>query len=116
MKNMIRTHLTAAERQAIEDLVAQIEDKLAGKTVVLTEEERKQYGAINEQNKLFVNKVRDYRQSNPAMSAPDVDWDEFELDYQSRHLWSASATASTDCLTRYTAPEFCTTTTCIRTA
>jgi hypothetical protein len=50
----------------------------------LSEEERVKYGSINEQNKLLVNKVRAYRQNQPNMSTPDVDWDEFESDYQTR--------------------------------
>lgn len=86
MKNMIQAHLTAAERTAIDGLITQLEAALAGKLTALTEEERSRYGSINEQNKLLVNKVHDYAASNPAMSAPEVDWTEFEADYQSRRF------------------------------
>lgn len=45
---------------------------------------------MNETNKLMVNKVRDYRTSQPALSNPDVDWVEFEKDYQTRVLVEAA--------------------------
>jgi hypothetical protein len=84
MKNIIKTQLALPERTQISDLIAELEGVLAGKLAALTEEERVRYGSVNEQNKLLVNKVRDYRQNSPQMSTPDVDWTEFESDYQSR--------------------------------
>lgn len=84
MKNIIKTQFTKQERDTIKDLVAQLEAAVAGKLSALTEEERSRYGSVNEQNKLLVNKTRDFRQNQPAMSSPDIDWDEFESDYESR--------------------------------
>ena len=84
MKNMIESLLTQADRDKIDGFIAQIEGILAGKLAALTEEERSRFGAINEQNKLLVNKVREHNQNTPAMSSPDVDWTEFESDYQAR--------------------------------
>ena len=84
MKNIIKTQFTPAERTAIKDLVAQLEAAVAGKLSALTEEERSRYGSVNEQNKLLVNKVRDFHEDTPAMSSPDVNWDEFDSDYESR--------------------------------
>lgn len=84
MKNIIQTQLDAATRVAVEKAINDLEAALAGKTATLTEDERRRYGSINEQNKLIVNKARDYRQSQPNLSSPDVNWDEFEDDYQSR--------------------------------
>lgn len=55
-------------------------------TITLTPDERSSYGSVNEQNKLLVNKVWDYRQSSPNLSLPDLDWTEFEMDYESRIL------------------------------
>ena len=91
MKNMIRTHLTAAEQTTIDNLITQLETALEGKLAALGEDERRQYGSINEQNKLLVNKVRDYSKNSPAMSAPEVDWTEFEADYQSRQFLESRA-------------------------
>jgi hypothetical protein len=84
MNNLIETQFTQSERDAIINLIKDLEAALNGKTAALTEEERVRYGSINEQNKLFVNKVRDYHTNSPTMSAPEVDWTEFETDYQSR--------------------------------
>lgn len=84
MKNIIESQLTETDRTAIDDLITQLETALAGKLAALTEEERVRYGSINEQNKLLVNKVRDYRQNSSNMSSPDVNWFEFESDYQTR--------------------------------
>jgi N-acetyl-anhydromuramyl-L-alanine amidase AmpD len=84
VKNIIQSQLSEADRTKINGLIAEIEAALAGKTGTLSADERKRYGSVNEQNKLVVNKAREYRQTQPAMSAPDVDWDEFESDYQAR--------------------------------
>jgi len=89
MNNLIETQFTKAEQDAIDALIAQLEAAFEGKLTALTEEERVRYGSINEQNKLLVNKVRDYRQNSPAMSAPEVDWTEFENDYQSRGFFES---------------------------
>ncbi|CAN5555088.1 hypothetical protein BH10ACI1_BH10ACI1_23040 [soil metagenome] len=84
MKNIIETKLTQNDRDRIDELITELEAQLADKLAALTAEERVKYGSINEQNKLLVNKVRDYRQNSPAMSAPEVDWAEFDNDFQSR--------------------------------
>lgn len=84
MKNIIKSQLSEADRRAINTLIADLETALEGKTGTLDAEERKRYGSVNEQNKLVVNMAHNYRQTQPAMSAPDVDWDEFNSDYESR--------------------------------
>lgn len=84
MKNLIETQMSVAEMTAIDDLITQLETALKGKLTALTEVERVKFGSINEQNKLFVNKVLDYRKNSPALSSPDVDWVEFDSDYEAR--------------------------------
>lgn len=54
----------------------------------LTPEERQRYGSINEQNKLLVNKVGDYRSSQPALSSPDVNWQLFQQNYYTRNAFA----------------------------
>ncbi|MDP9956557.1 hypothetical protein J2X97_002216 [Epilithonimonas hungarica] len=66
---------------------------LSGKLATLTPEERQQYGSVNEQNKLLVNKVNDYRTTSPQLSSPGVDWEEFGKDYDS-HSFLQSVTKS----------------------
>ncbi len=84
MKNIIQNQLTAADRTVIGDALTEIETTIAGKTGVLSDEERRRYGSINEQNKLVVNKAFDYNKSQPALSSPNVDWAEFDNDYEAR--------------------------------
>ena len=91
MKNIIKAQFTENQRTSIKDLVSQLEAAVAGKLSALTEEERSKYGSINEQNKLLVNKVFDYRKDQPNLSSPDIDWSEFESDYEARQFLESTA-------------------------
>ena len=82
--NLENRHFTPAEKTTINGLMTQLETALANKTANLTPEERKKYGSINEQNKLVVNKVKDFRDNQPALSSADVDWTEFAADFDDR--------------------------------
>lgn len=84
MKNLIENQLTPAIQTAVDAAINELETLFENKLSALTEDERVRYGSINEQNKLLVNKVRDYRQNNANLSAPDIDWTQFESDYQTR--------------------------------
>lgn len=83
-ENLNSNHFTAAEKTATLAAIETIESTLSPKYKNLSPEERKKYGSINEQNKLIVNKVLDYYNNAPALSSPDVDWVEFQADYDSR--------------------------------
>lgn len=83
-ENLNNNHYTAGEKTAVQTALSTIETTLSPKFRNLSAEERKKYGSVNEQNKLIVNKVRDYRESAPALSSPDVDWVEFQADFDSR--------------------------------
>ena len=82
--NFESRHFTGDEIVAVNDALMALETALSTKQANLTAEERKQYGSINEQNKLVVNKVKDYHDTQPGLSSPDIDWDEFNADYDSR--------------------------------
>ncbi|MCK8523094.1 hypothetical protein M0D21_16065 [Aquimarina sp. D1M17] len=84
MRNIIQDQFTVEEKQQAEQLVTQLEALFISKLSGLTEKQRQDYKAINEKNKLFVNKVWDYRQHSAGLSSPDVDWQEFESDYKAR--------------------------------
>ena len=84
LENLISVAFTEAELTQLDQAISSIETVLQGKTINLTPEQRQQYGSIAEQNKLFVNKVVDYRRNNPTLSVTDVDWAEFEKDHTSR--------------------------------
>lgn len=89
LTDLINVHFTAADITAINTAVNALQTALAPRCRNITPEERKQYGSINEQNKLLVQKVRDYRTNQPAMSSPDIDWTEFEADWQDRNFLEA---------------------------
>ena len=82
--NLNNTHLTAAQLTDAQDALTQLETALQVINVNLSAEDRQKYGSINEQNKLFVNKIYDFNESQPTLSSPDVDWEEFNRDFISR--------------------------------
>ena len=82
--NFENRHFTENEKTDIATAISTLEQLLTPKLANLTPEERQQYGSVNEQNKLLVNKVRDYQATQPTLGADNVDWAEFEADYQSR--------------------------------
>lgn len=83
-ENVNSVHYTAAEKTAANTAMTALETALTAKFRNLTPDERRRYGSINEQNKLIVNKALDYRNNQPTLSSPDVDWAEFQNDYDSR--------------------------------
>ncbi|MCG8409713.1 MAG: hypothetical protein MI739_00320 [Bacteroidales bacterium] len=86
LKNLIKVHITEEEKTLIDTAIDSLETNLSDKVVNLTGSERKRYGSISEQNKLFVNKVFYYSKDQSSLRSPDVDWDEFNKDYISRNL------------------------------
>ena len=85
-ENLIQLSFTAEELKKIDDSLAEIEKVLKGKTHNLTPEERKQYGSIAEQNKLFVNKVKLYMEQYPDYVPRYIDKAEFDKDYTAREV------------------------------
>ncbi len=86
LTNMNSRHLSAAEKTAIVNNLTSLETALATSLMNLTAKERQKFGSVNEQNKLVINKVKDYRDNQPTLSSPYIDWTEFEKDYQSREF------------------------------
>ena len=82
--NMGTTHISAATITAINEALDKLATALDPVLVNLDPRDRQRYGSINEQNKLFVNKVRVYALTDTQLRDPEVDWDEFEKDYQDR--------------------------------
>jgi hypothetical protein len=86
LENLNGLHYLAAEKTTVTTALTSIENALSPKFKNLSPEERTKYGSVNEQNKLFINKIKDFRNSQPAMSSPDVDWTEFQNDCDSREF------------------------------
>ncbi|WP_035651785.1 hypothetical protein [Flavobacterium sp. ASV13] len=86
LENLNGLHYTDAEKTNVIASMMSMENSLTANFKNLTPEERTKYGSVNEQNKLFINKVKDFRNSQPTMSSPDVDWTEFQNDCDSREF------------------------------
>ena len=85
--NLNDRHFTPEEQEAVEQAIINLSTALGPKLTTLSADERSRYGSVNEQNKLIINKVMEFHQTQPELSSPDIDWDEFQKDYESRmHL------------------------------
>ncbi len=89
LENMNSRHFSAQEKAKIENSLAQLEADLASKLINLTPDERKQYGSVNERNKLVINKVKQLADTQPDLKSPDVNWTEFYADFDSREFWES---------------------------
>lgn len=86
LTNLNNVHLTDEQTQAVNDALAALETALQAFQHNLTPEDRNRYGRVNEQNKLLINKVAEFAQTQPNLRSIDVDWDEFFRDLKSRQL------------------------------
>jgi hypothetical protein len=82
---LISSQLSAGQLSAALSQIAAAQAQVIPAGQNLTPEERQRFGSINEQNKLLVTKVLDYRRSQPDHSTPDVDWPTFELSWATRN-------------------------------
>lgn len=94
--NFESRHFSETEKTEITTALQGLQTALAGKAATLTQEERQQYGSINEQNKLLVNKIKDYRDHSQQLSSPEVDWEEFGKDYDSRSFLQSVTNSLTE--------------------
>jgi hypothetical protein len=65
--NLISDHYTSEEKASVNKALATLEETLTSKLVNLSPEDRQKYGSVGEQNKLIVNKVKDYRINQPEL-------------------------------------------------
>ena len=84
INNLGQKHPSIDDQQKIDDGLDIIEAVLLQISPNLSDEERQRFGSINEQNKLFANKIMDYAIVSPNLRSPDVDWAAFEADYNTR--------------------------------
>lgn len=89
LNNQNSAHLTDQQITTINQALTDLENALKFLQVNLTPEDRNRYGRVNEQNKLFINKVNDFATSQPELKSPDVDWEEFAKDFKSRNALEA---------------------------
>lgn len=82
--NLGKIHFSEMQIQDINQALTVLTDTLAGISVNLTAAERQKYGRVKEQNKLLIDKVKNYHDNQPRLQSPEVDWKEFDLDYENR--------------------------------
>lgn len=88
ISNLNNVHLTQEQITAVNEALADLEKALEVLKVNLTSDDCNKYGRrVNEQNKLFINKVNEYATSQPQLRSIDVDWDEFFRDFKSRGMY-----------------------------
>lgn len=83
-ENLISIQFTESELAQLDAAMASIAQVLRDKTINLTPEQRQQYGRIAEQNKLFVNKAKEYMEQNMQHVPAFIDKAEFDQDFQAR--------------------------------
>lgn len=86
ISNLNNFHLNDEQIRAINEALTALETALKPLNINLTADDRHKYGRVNEQNKLFINKINDFATSEEALRSPDVDWEEFFKDYKSREV------------------------------
>ena len=84
--NFDNRHFSVIEKTAVNTALASLELAVSLKLANLTSAERQQYGSVNEQNKLIINKVKGFHDTQPTLSSPDVDWVEFNNDFDTREF------------------------------
>ena len=84
LDNLAKNHFTEAEKQQLDAAITTILNIVSAHTYHLTPKERSQYGKIGDQKRLFIDKVRDIQKTQTNLCSPDVDWNGFEADFQTR--------------------------------
>lgn len=87
--NVIVDLLTEEEKTTISKALKDIKAIVDVKLPDLNADKRRYYGSINEQNKLFVNKAREIKTLNPQLIPVEVDWVEYEKDYNARVFYES---------------------------
>lgn len=82
--NINNDHFSFEQKKTINEAWTKIMEVLTTKTRNLTPKERKKYGSINEENKLVVQKVLEYKENQPHLCSPDVDYEELQADWSDR--------------------------------
>jgi hypothetical protein len=86
LENLISIEFTQEELTNLDAHLDGVQQILAGKTVNLTPEQRRQYGSIGNQNKLIVDKAKNYMEQYPNWIPNFIDKAEFDKDYAARQL------------------------------
>ncbi|WP_199185127.1 hypothetical protein [Aquimarina sp. I32.4] len=84
LENLISITFAEEELNNLNQAIAMLKKALHGKTVNLTPDQRGQYGRIANQNKLIVDKAKNYMEQHPSWVPRFLDKEEFDRDYITR--------------------------------
>ncbi len=60
ISNLNNQHLSQEQEENVKKALQELEQALSMLNINLTPEQRNRYGRVNEQNKLFISKVKDF--------------------------------------------------------
>ncbi len=86
ISNLNNQHLSEEQKAGAKKALQDLETALSVLEINLTAEDRMKYGRVNEQNKLFINKVYHFAQEKADLRSLDVNYDEFFADFASREF------------------------------
>jgi len=84
LDNLGKVHFTNPQIQDINESLDTAFQILSDMAINLDSVERRKYAKVGEQNKLLINKVKQFHESQPGLRSPEIDWVEFEKDYHDR--------------------------------
>lgn len=82
--NLFELEFSNQELSTLEQALASIEQVIQGKTLLLSAEERRQFGSVNEENKLLINKAKEIVDEYEDFLPRRFDKPAFEKDYEGR--------------------------------
>lgn len=82
--DLIQVTFAPEENETAEQAVRTLLDVVSPKAPALSNDDRRNYGSVAEQNKLKINKARTYMNQFPELVPSFIDRDEFERDFQAR--------------------------------
>ena len=84
--SLLNSLLNDVDLQAIDHHLQSIDAIISGKVIELTPEQRRNFGAVDEQNKLIINKVLSVVENYPNLLPEGVDWQKFKTEAQLRAM------------------------------
>lgn len=82
--DLIKVTFAPEEKATANQAVRTLLDIVSPKAPALSNDDRRTYGSVAEQNKLKINKARTYMGQFPELVPSFIDRDEFERDFQAR--------------------------------
>ncbi len=82
--DLIQVVFTAEEKENAKQALTTLLGIITPKAPTLSNDDRRTYGSVAEQNKLKINKGRTYMQQFPELVPSFIDKEEFERDFQAR--------------------------------